>query len=106
MPQKNKRNAEDSSSRKGLSVRKGIKSRDRVRNRGEVFTELRNNGVAVFFSTHIISDIEKCADDIVYIAKGKIVAAMPKTGFIRQYSETGESLEDTMLRLEGGALHA
>ena len=41
MPQKNKRNAEDSSSRKGLSVRKGIKSRDRVRNRGEVFTELR-----------------------------------------------------------------
>ena len=72
----------------------------------EVFTELRNNGVAVFFSTHIISDIEKCADDIVYIAKGKIVAAMPKTGFIRQYSEAGESLEDTMLRLEGGTLHA
>ena len=72
----------------------------------EIFTELRNNGVAVFFSTHIISDIEKCADDIVYIAKGKIVAAMPKTGFIRQYSEAGESLEDTMLRLEGGTLHA
>ena len=72
----------------------------------EVFTELRNNGVAVFFSTHIISDIEKCADDIVYITKGKIIAAMPKTDFIRQYSETGESLEDTMLRLEGGILHA
>ena len=72
----------------------------------EIFTELRNNGVAVFFSTHIISDIEKCADDIVYIAKGKIVAALSKTGFIRQYSEAGESLEDTMLRLEGGALHA
>ena len=72
----------------------------------DIFAELRNNGVAVFFSTHIISDIEKCADDIVYIAKGKIVAAMPKTDFIRQYSEAGESLEDTMLRLEGGALHA
>lgn len=72
----------------------------------EIFTKLRSNGVAVFFSTHIISDIEKCADDIVYISKGSIVAAMPKTDFIRQYSKAGESLEDTMLRLEGGVIHA
>lgn len=72
----------------------------------EIFTELRNHSAAVFFSTHIVSDIEKCADDIVYIAKGKIVAAMPKADFIRLYSEAGESLEDTMLRLEGGAIHA
>lgn len=71
-----------------------------------VFTELRNHGVTVFFSTHIISDIEKCADDIVYISKGRIVAAMPQADFIRKYSENGESLEDTMLRLEGGTLHA
>ena len=71
-----------------------------------VFEELRNNGVTVFFSTHIISDIEKCADDIVYISKGSIAAAMPKTDFIRQYSAIGESLEDTILRLEGGAVHA
>ena len=72
----------------------------------EVFKELRNHGVTVFFSTHIISDIEKCADDIVYISKGRIVAATPKADFIREYSEPGESLEDTMLRLEGGAVHA
>ena len=66
----------------------------------EVFTGLGHDGVAVFFSTHIISDIEKCADDIVYISKGKIVAALPKTDFIAQYSAPGETLEDTMLRLE------
>lgn len=71
-----------------------------------IFTELRNAGVTVFFSTHIITDIEKCADDIIYISKGRIVAAMPKEDFVRQYSEPGESLEDTMLRMEGGALHA
>ena len=41
MPQKNKRNAEDSSSQKSLSVKKGIKSRARVRERGEVFTNER-----------------------------------------------------------------
>ena len=71
-----------------------------------VFTDLRNHGVTIFFSTHIISDIEKCADDIVYISKGKIVAAMPKADFIQKFSEVNESLEDTMLRLEGGAMHA
>ena len=72
----------------------------------EIFTALKREGVAVFFSTHIISDIEKCADDILYISKGKIIAAMSKADFIRQFSGTGESLEETMLRLEGGAVHA
>ncbi|MBQ6468712.1 MAG: ABC transporter ATP-binding protein [Lachnospiraceae bacterium] len=72
----------------------------------DIFIGLRNEGVAVFFSTHIISDIEKCADDIIYISEGRIIAATSKADFIRQYSEPGESLEDTMLRLEGGAVHA
>ena len=71
----------------------------------EIFTALKSEGVAVFFSTHIISDIEKCADDILYISKGRIVAAMPKADFIRQFSTADESLEETMLRLEGGAIH-
>ena len=68
----------------------------------DVFTELKKDGVAVFFSTHIISDIEKCADDIVYISKGKIVAAMSKEDFEKEFSAEGETLEDTMLRLEKG----
>lgn len=38
MPQKNQKIVENSSLRKSFSVKKGIKSRDRVRNRGEVFT--------------------------------------------------------------------
>ncbi len=68
----------------------------------DIFTGLRKEGVAVFFSTHIISDIEKCADDIVYISGGKIVAAMSKEDFIGKYSLAGETLEDTMIRLERG----
>lgn len=72
----------------------------------EIFTGLKNEGVAIFFSTHIISDIEKCADDILYISTGKIIAAMPKTDFIREYSGNEETLEDTMLRMEGGMAHA
>lgn len=72
----------------------------------DLFLELKQHGVAVFFSTHIISDLEKCADDIVYISNGKIVAALPKSSFAEQYSEPGETLEQTMLRMEGGASHA
>ena len=72
----------------------------------DIFAGLKSDGVAVFFSTHIISDIEKCADDIVYISKGKIVAAMPRERFIEQYSLEGESLEETMLRMERGEFDA
>ena len=72
----------------------------------DLFAELKTNGVVIFFSTHIISDIEKCADDIVYISKGQIVASLPKTDFISRFSIDGESLEETILRLERGALNA
>ncbi|MDO4939673.1 MAG: ABC transporter ATP-binding protein [Lachnospiraceae bacterium] len=72
----------------------------------DIFTELKSDGVAVFFSTHIISDIEKCADDVVYISKGRIVAASSKEAFTENYSEAGESLEETMLRMERGVAHA
>ncbi len=72
----------------------------------DVFEGLKKDGVAVFFSTHIISDIEKCADDIVYISGGRIVAAMPRDAFARQHSAAGETLEDTMLRMERGEGHA
>ena len=72
----------------------------------EIFQSLKQDGAALLFSTHIISDIEKCADDIIYISEGKILAAMPGADFIRQYTKEGETLEDTMLRLEGGAAHA
>ena len=72
----------------------------------DIFCELKKDSVAVFFSTHIISDIEKCADDIVYISKGKIVSATSKTEFIEKYSQAGENLEETMLRMERGDIDA
>ena len=39
----------------------------------EIFLDLKAEGVALFFSTHIITDLEKCADDIVYIQKGRLL---------------------------------
>ncbi len=72
----------------------------------ELFDQIKQTGVAIFFSTHIIFDIERCADDIVYISKGKIVAAVPKKEFADCYQEPGETLEETFLRLERGMYNA
>ena len=72
----------------------------------ELFGQMKRTGMAIFFSTHIISDIERCADDIVYISKGRIVAACPKEEFAERYQESGETLEEAFLRLERGELHA
>lgn len=72
----------------------------------ELFCGLKNSGVSVFFSTHIISDIEKCADDIVYISEGKIMAALPKLEFVQHFSKDSETLEQTFLKLERGAENA
>ena len=68
----------------------------------DLFSALSKEGTAVFFSTHIISDIEKCADDVIYLSEGSIVDSLDKRGFIDKYSLPGETLEQTFLRLERG----
>lgn len=70
----------------------------------ELFTTLKGHGVTILFSTHITSDLERCADDIVYISAGEIRAACPKADFMRDYGEPGETLEQTFLRLEREAI--
>lgn len=72
----------------------------------DVFTELKSEGVAVFFSTHIISDIEKCADNIVYIRNGEIAASTDKADFMTRFAESGETLEQAVLRMERSAKNA
>ena len=72
----------------------------------ELFGQIKRTGVAILFSTHIISDIERCADDIVYISRGCIVAACSKEEFAGCYLQPNETLEEAFLRLERGELHA
>ena len=40
----------------------------------EVFLKLKDEGKTVFFSTHITSDLEKCADRILFLQQGKLKA--------------------------------
>lgn len=70
----------------------------------EIFLQLKSDGVAILFSTHITSDIEKCADDIVYISNGQIKAAETKTDFVNKFGKPDESLEETFLRMERSTL--
>lgn len=66
----------------------------------DVFLQLRDHGVAILYSTHITSDLEKCADDILYIRNGKIIASETRERFIETMGQPGETLEEIMLRSE------
>ena len=66
----------------------------------ELFVLLKEHGVTVLFSTHITSDLEKCAEHIIYIRRGKIILADTKDNFSQILGMPEETLEETMLRLE------
>ncbi len=68
----------------------------------DTFRYLRERGVAILFSTHITSDLEKCADDITYIAKGKLIASEPMAAFMARCRETGvgNTLDEIMVHYE------
>ena len=51
----------------------------------EIFLDLKAAGAAILFSTHITSDLEKCADDITYIKNGQIRASSSLSDFLSAY---------------------
>lgn len=70
------------------------------------FLKLQKEGVSILFSTHIISDLEKCADDIVYISNGRILAEAPMQTFLESYravsfasAEAAKPYKDSLIGL-------
>ena len=65
----------------------------------DVFRYLKGRGVSILFSTHITSDLENCADDITYIAKGKLIASGSLDGFLAENRQAGrgDTLEEIMV---------
>lgn len=51
----------------------------------DVFQALEAEGVSILFSTHITSDLEKCADRITYIHGGRILASEELKTFTGRY---------------------
>ncbi len=66
----------------------------------ELFRTLKDHGVTILFSTHITSDLERCADNIVYISRGEIRASCSREDFMKNCGRAGETLEEVFLRLE------
>lgn len=62
---------------------------------------------SILFSTHITSDLDRCADDITYIQNGRMLLSAEKDIFLRSFDhlrtpdDTGAlTLEEIMLRSE------
>lgn len=55
---------------------------------------------SVLFSTHITSDLEKCADAIVYIKEGKVYQAASMQEFMSTNADKGATLEDIIVTIE------
>ena len=73
----------------------------------DAFLFLKKKGVSILFSTHITSDLEKCADDITYIAKGKVIASQSLTSFMEANAAAGngDTLEKIMVHYEKESLY-
>ena len=71
------------------------------------FLFLKEKGTSILFSTHITTDLEKCADDITYIAKGKQIAAKPLEEFLKENQKLGygDNLEEIMVHYEKESLY-
>ena len=50
-----------------------------------IFMNLSDKGVTILFSTHITSDLDKCADNILYIKEGKLLAESSISAFVDSY---------------------
>ena len=66
----------------------------------DIFREIvRNKERAILFSTHITSDLDKCATNITYIHNGEIIYTGKKKDFVNSYlfirdKSSNESLKD------------
>lgn len=75
----------------------------------EIFQQIVKQGdKSILFSTHIASDLEKCADSILYIKEGELIKDAPKKEFIEYFQKLKRpdetealTLEDIMVRMEG-----
>lgn len=73
----------------------------------EIFRYLAKEGIAILFSTHITSDLDKCADAITYIRKGKLEFSGQMGAYLEQCraQNIGTNLEEIMIHFEKEALY-
>ena len=66
-----------------------------------IFRQLvESKGISILYSTHITSDLEKCADYITYIKDGELLRSDEKSAFIEAFQYLREANEERILTLE------
>ena len=64
----------------------------------DIFMDLADDGKTILFSTHITTDLDKCADNIIYIKNGNIIAESKTADFENAYKlvlfDNKEELEE------------
>jgi ABC-2 type transport system ATP-binding protein len=70
----------------------------------EVFLKLKDEGKTVFFSTHITSDLEKCADRILFLQQGRLKADDTLEGFREAWriAECGTEIPEDLRKISRG----
>ena len=70
----------------------------------EIFLKLKDEGKTVFFSTHITSDLEKCADRILFLQQGRLKADETMDGFRAGWriAECGTEIPGELARVSRG----
>ena len=70
----------------------------------EIFLSLRDAGKTILFSTHITSDLDKCADRILFLQKGRLTADLPLEAFRKAYllAEISGGLPENVKALSKG----
>ncbi len=76
----------------------------------DLFQDLvEKDGVSILFSTHITSDLEKCADEVTYIQNGKILYTGKRDGLTQKYilleGEAAKLTESELGKLIGYRAH-
>ena len=76
----------------------------------DLFQDLvEKDGVSILFSTHITSDLEKCADDVTYIQNGRILYSGKRKGLTEKYlllsGEASKLTEPELGKLIGYRAH-
>lgn len=67
----------------------------------ELFSLIVKSGErSILFSTHITSDLEKCADMITFIRDGEIIYSGGKSDFYEAFSDKGQTLEEIIVAVE------
>lgn len=65
---------------------------------------VRDGSRSILFSTHITSDLEKCASHITFIKEGNVFYSGTVESFMTAFSDKGETLENIIVAVERGSL--